>query len=170
MDYLVFHGCKGRASNSAFGSRDRGARAIGTHEADSLSRRAQGISGTRDLIECAGLLPKQRFSVVGAAKAGHFDRGKVSMTPLLDARLGRGCEVGGGTSGIPNYRSAGFCAICNGGSKLFASASHGISGTSCGSATESHSRPLEGFLPRSEERRVGKACVSTCRSRWSPYH
>src|SRR3546814_20759851 len=25
-------------------------------------------------------------------------------------------------------------------------------------------------LPRSEERRVGKECVSTCRSRWSPYH
>src|SRR3546814_21119901 len=23
---------------------------------------------------------------------------------------------------------------------------------------------------RSEERRVGKVCVSTCRSRWSPYH
>src|SRR3546814_3320302 len=26
------------------------------------------------------------------------------------------------------------------------------------------------FLIRSEERRVGKECVSTCRSRWSPYH
>src|SRR3546814_11750167 len=27
------------------------------------------------------------------------------------------------------------------------------------------------FTPaRSEERRVGKECVSTCRSRWSPYH
>src|SRR3546814_2116826 len=29
------------------------------------------------------------------------------------------------------------------------------------------------FFPdwlRSEERRVGKECVSTCRSRWSPYH
>src|SRR3546814_3544749 len=24
--------------------------------------------------------------------------------------------------------------------------------------------------PRSEERRVGKECVSTCRSRWSPHH
>src|SRR3546814_19511359 len=24
-------------------------------------------------------------------------------------------------------------------------------------------------IPRSEERRVGKECVSTCRSRWSPY-
>src|SRR3546814_12628918 len=23
---------------------------------------------------------------------------------------------------------------------------------------------------RSEERRVGKGCVSTCRTRWSPYH
>src|SRR3546814_1257688 len=25
-------------------------------------------------------------------------------------------------------------------------------------------------VKRSEERRVGKECVSTCRSRWSPYH
>src|SRR3546814_18819487 len=25
-------------------------------------------------------------------------------------------------------------------------------------------------VPRSEERRVGNECVSTCRSRWSPYH
>src|SRR3546814_12984821 len=27
-----------------------------------------------------------------------------------------------------------------------------------------------GRAARSEERRVGKECVSTCRSRWSPYH
>src|SRR3546814_17250474 len=27
-----------------------------------------------------------------------------------------------------------------------------------------------GAADRSEERRVGKECVSTCRSRWSPYH
>src|SRR3546814_5477572 len=27
-----------------------------------------------------------------------------------------------------------------------------------------------GHIVRSEERRVGKECVSTCRSRWSPYH
>src|SRR3546814_1466793 len=30
-------------------------------------------------------------------------------------------------------------------------------------------RPAPGGR-RSEERRVGKECVSTCRSRWSPYH
>src|SRR3546814_11555511 len=28
----------------------------------------------------------------------------------------------------------------------------------------------DAILERSEERRVGKECVSTCRSRWSPYH
>src|SRR3546814_18061534 len=27
-----------------------------------------------------------------------------------------------------------------------------------------------GIVMRSEERRVGKECVSTCRSRWAPYH
>src|SRR3546814_1108509 len=26
------------------------------------------------------------------------------------------------------------------------------------------------YVQRSEERRVGKECVSTCRSRWSPYN
>src|SRR3546814_1071201 len=29
---------------------------------------------------------------------------------------------------------------------------------------------LQPIDERSEERRVGKECVSTCRSRWSPYH
>src|SRR3546814_15643993 len=29
---------------------------------------------------------------------------------------------------------------------------------------------LEGQTVRSEERRVGKECVSRCRSRWSPYN
>src|SRR3546814_6070238 len=30
--------------------------------------------------------------------------------------------------------------------------------------------PTIGAADRSEERRVGKECVSTCSSRWSPYH
>src|SRR3546814_12588443 len=29
--------------------------------------------------------------------------------------------------------------------------------------------PRRAFVIRSEERRVGNECVSTCRSRWSPY-
>src|SRR3546814_4398865 len=31
-------------------------------------------------------------------------------------------------------------------------------------------RPSPSLPGRSEERRVGKECVSTCRSRWAPYH
>src|SRR3546814_8377862 len=40
-------------------------------------------------------------------------------------------------------------------------------------AAASSLRPLwrkSASIDRSEERRVGKECVSTCRSRWSPYH
>src|SRR3546814_14117155 len=33
---------------------------------------------------------------------------------------------------------------------------------------KAHCAEQMGF--QSEERRVGKECVSTCRSRWSPYH
>src|SRR3546814_13774231 len=35
---------------------------------------------------------------------------------------------------------------------------------------EEHNNYGVDFIERSEERRVGKECVSTCRSRWSPYH
>ena len=36
--------------------------------------------------------------------------------------------------------------------------------------SEEHTSELQSRLLRSEERRVGKECVSLCRSRWSPYH
>src|SRR3546814_1165128 len=39
----------------------------------------------------------------------------------------------------------------------------------CPREAEGRSRQLAAYS-RSEERRVGKECVSTCRSRWSPYH
>src|SRR3546814_14190962 len=38
----------------------------------------------------------------------------------------------------------------------------------CGPGSASNTRMSP--CPRSEERRVGKECVSKCRSRWSPYH
>src|SRR3546814_11521409 len=40
--------------------------------------------------------------------------------------------------------------------------------------SDNPTRPSYGVMAflqeRSEERRVGKECVRTCRSRWSPYH
>src|SRR3546814_3994012 len=40
------------------------------------------------------------------------------------------------------------------------------------SLEELRAAPSREYTPfaRSEERRVGKECVRTCRSRWSPYH
>src|SRR3546814_3668206 len=49
-----------------------------------------------------------------------------------------------------------------------------IGGTQAGGVHQrGHMRREASGVPgsvRSEERRVGKECVSTCRSRWSPYH
>src|SRR3546814_996661 len=39
-----------------------------------------------------------------------------------------------------------------------------------GQVNKAGAYPVVGRATRSEERRVGKECVSTCRSRWSPYH
>src|SRR3546814_13519324 len=44
--------------------------------------------------------------------------------------------------------------------------SHGVPGA-CGPAPSSDAAT---HVPRSEARRVGNECVSTCRSRWSPEH
>src|SRR3546814_15247142 len=45
---------------------------------------------------------------------------------------------------------------------------YGLSGAQISGLLRKGSAAADGS--RSEERRVGKACVSTCRSRWSPYH
>src|SRR3546814_13727247 len=50
-----------------------------------------------------------------------------------------------------------------------------IDGQDISAVTQQSLRSTIGIVPqdmvlRSEERRVGKECVSTCRSRWSPYH
>src|SRR3546814_4635377 len=44
------------------------------------------------------------------------------------------------------------------------------SGQNNPTASSGSSINFNGTGTRSEERRVGKECVSTCRSRWSPYH
>ena len=39
-----------------------------------------------------------------------------------------------------------------------------------GATQSDHMIDIDGGIGRSEERRVGKECTATCRSRWSPYH
>src|SRR3546814_7945722 len=50
-----------------------------------------------------------------------------------------------------------------------AAARGGRGATACRGA-RARLRRFARLCGRSEERRVGKECVSTCRSRWSPYH
>src|SRR3546814_15945257 len=45
-----------------------------------------------------------------------------------------------------------------------------ISGISLPKPLQEGGPPIMNAGTRSEERRVGKECVSTCSSRWSPYH
>src|SRR3546814_6377990 len=45
-----------------------------------------------------------------------------------------------------------------------------ISGESAAPTARGEMKGYSDGSRRSEERRVGKECVSTCRSRWSPYH
>src|SRR3546814_4903074 len=48
--------------------------------------------------------------------------------------------------------------------------SHARDASADDEVSNSQYKPLARVIERSEERRVGKECVSTCRSRWSPYH
>src|SRR3546814_19193216 len=50
----------------------------------------------------------------------------------------------------------------------FVTSSNTIAGTAAGGSGLGPSSV--GFVLRSDERRVGTECVSTCRSRWSPDH
>src|SRR3546814_8031894 len=54
--------------------------------------------------------------------------------------------------------------LCGGGRR------HGGARASCARCRLRHAASLQRPRGRSEERRVGKECVSTCRSRWSTYH
>src|SRR3546814_15144238 len=58
------------------------------------------------------------------------------------------------------------------GTAILPALSRHIARNDAGAASKVQSDAIElaMLLTRSEERRVGKECVSTCRSRWSPYH
>src|SRR3546814_13164401 len=64
--------------------------------------------------------------------------------------------------GIVRHRDAGLHDVAVAGHDVAVGAELQAAGAGVGG--------LAGRQLRSEERRVGKGCVSTCRSRWSPYH
>src|SRR3546814_12148069 len=65
----------------------------------------------------------------------------------------------------PPLREAVMVAGRTGGAGNRAKSAHSLRLASCLPDTR-----VMGVFRRSEERRVGKECVSPCRTRWSPYH
>ena len=80
------------------------------------------------------------------------------------------CVVGGGYTGLSSalhLAEMGYDVVVLEGARI----GFGASGRNGGQLVNSYSRDIDVIEKnRSEERRVGKECVSTCRSRGWPYH
>src|SRR3546814_10151707 len=89
--------------------------------------------------------------------------GKVmnAIAPKIPWLLGGAADLGPSTKTRLQFDGAGdFEADSYGGRNLHFGIREHAMGAICNGLA----------LSRSEERRVGKECVSTCRSRWAPYH
>src|SRR3546814_11095338 len=75
---------------------------------------------------------------------------------------------------LPSHASLSENPAITGGDEFWFSNSfllfHNAPGWQIASGNQGVVDPILNYWDRSEERRVGKECVSTCRSRWSPYH
>src|SRR3546814_15665732 len=83
-----------------------------------------------------------------------------------------GFDVAMITEVLPTWQPGTLGAITQPEGILFGNPAAGLAcmGDSAAAAAGKVIDPLFWCMGRSEERRVGKECVSTCRSRWSPYH
>ena len=120
-----------------------------------------------DLSEAVqeAILTATRHAVAGSEASAPAERnGSSSLSP--DQRNGSHANGSNGSHSNGTNGSNG-----NGSNGSHANGSNGSNGNGLGVIERNGS----GAAPaadesRSEERRVGKECVSLCRSRWSPYH
>src|SRR3546814_11408851 len=109
---------------------------------------------------CSSDLPAD--GATGFPAAGDLE---VVFNEVVDAAAGAfalACDVSGGVALSHPASGAAFTLSTN-------TALHG--GEHCVLSIDAAKlTDAGGAHPRSEERRVGKECVSTCRSRWSPDH
>src|SRR3546814_17134510 len=100
-------------------------------------------------------------------------RGSI-LRPIFD-RIAAKIRIGRQIEGIPR-RAVGQLPMFNRDAILKAPGAHPhpfpnmVAAHRTGTEMQDAVRVVRTDLIRSEERRVGKECVSTCRSRWSPYH
>src|SRR3546814_6229195 len=92
--------------------------------------------------------------------------GSMHLTDTRKGLIGESAIVGGG---LPLATGAGL-SLQTRGTDQVSLCFFGDGAANQGKFGESLNMASIWKLPRSEERRVGKECVSPCRSRWSPYH
>src|SRR3546814_6092469 len=96
---------------------------------------------------------------------GGEERRTLWIVLLLNAAIAAGFFVSG-------FFADSSALIANGVDNLSDTAVYALSlvALTRGQTWKTRAAVASGVMLRSEERRVGKECVSTCRSRWSPYH
>src|SRR3546814_12389918 len=116
-----------------------------------MTRRPPRFPRTGPLFPCTTLFRSHRRQIVAElAPARRVGSEHCGPLPAGVGVGGQGVAIGDRGEALAFNSQEGFRGVS--GAKT-----RGGGGTLC-------------FGDRSEERRVGKECVSTCRSRWSPYH
>src|SRR3546814_13374778 len=100
------------------------------------------------------------------------DRREPQQPAAVLGRVGRG-EVGRHARSVAPIGAGEKAVRRNAAVHVVHSAQGGELASESGDAAHPRERPapaVEHIQPRSEERREGKTCVRTCRSRWAPYN
>jgi NAD(P)-dependent dehydrogenase (short-subunit alcohol dehydrogenase family) len=175
----------------------KGVAAIGD-VADSASgeaavKKAAAAHGpARILVNCAGVGPAKRIvGRDGPMPLADYERvirinliGTFNMMRLVASAMQAAEPLAGGERGV--IVSTASVAAFEGqiGQAAYSSSKGGVAALTLPAAREFaqfgirvlaiapgiFGTPMLSALPRSEERRVGKECPTSCRSRWSPYH
>src|SRR3546814_12568043 len=118
------------------------------------SGRQRQVVSSPNLTFARRFSPDGRYILFSMAGGGNTDIYRVSASGGRPQRLTTSPGIDTGGSYSPDGSRIVFESDRSGGQQLYVMDANG-----------GNQRRI-----RSEERRVGKECVSPCRSRWSPYH
>src|SRR3546814_13067733 len=105
----------------------------------------------------------------GSSTQGLEERSTISQSERVSGRHDRQAQISDQVSGTIGA-GVGGRGKGGGGGKGLPGISGSVSKSGSQMDTMNWTTDDSRSSDRSEERRVGKECVSTCRSRWSPYH
>src|SRR3546814_12459951 len=115
---------------------------------------------------CSSDLPRQRDTAAECSGAGLRPRVSGEVLKANVGRIADHCRVAGVGWGVEEVPYGHLCDAADCSNPAYSASGAPLVQFD----TEDSGRRRAACLKRSEERRVEKEWVSTCRSRWSPYH